>query len=137
METVIVYRSILGITKKYATWLAEDLKADLFTFNKVEQVDWSAYDAVIIASGTYASWMPLTGFLKKHWPILKDKKVIVVSVGISPEDTPYTRQILEKIPEEIRKTVKIVRLPGAIFGKTPSETGVVKRENIKKVIKFV
>jgi menaquinone-dependent protoporphyrinogen IX oxidase len=137
MKTAVVYKSILGTTKKYANWLAEDTKVDVFTFSKAKDKILKKYDQFIVASGTYAAKMPLTGFLIKKWPILKDKKVIVLSVGISPPEEEYTKITINKIPENIRKSVKIFRLPGAMLGKTPPETGEVKKSNLKKIITLI
>lgn len=137
MKTVIFYQSYLGTTKKYALWLAEDLKADLYTFKQANKEILSKYDQLVIASGTYAAKMPLTGFLQNNWSILKDKKVVVLSVGISPEGVPYTNQIINKIPLEIRKAVKIFRLPGSMFGFTPKEAGIVSRKNLEPIIKYL
>jgi menaquinone-dependent protoporphyrinogen IX oxidase len=135
MKSVIVYRSFLGTTRKYARWLSEELTADAVPFGRATNKVLSRYDTVIVASGTYAGWMPLTGFLKKTWPILRKKKVVIVSVGISPPGEVYTKETLEKIPKSIRSRVTVLRLPGAIFGRTPPETGVVRRENIRIVLK--
>jgi menaquinone-dependent protoporphyrinogen IX oxidase len=134
-KTAIFYKSYLGSTKKYAQWLSIDINADLFTFKAANKVLFNRYDQIVIASGTYAGTMPLTSFIKKHWPDIKNKKVIVLSIGISPPEENYTIVTLEKIPQNIRKKVTIHRLPGAIFGKTPPETGEVTRDNLKPIIK--
>ena len=55
MKTIIVYKSFLGTTKKYAQWLASDLKADILTFSQVKNEIFEKHDTVIVASGTYAS----------------------------------------------------------------------------------
>lgn len=137
MKTVIIYRSILGTTRKYARWLAEDLQAEIYPFKDITEEIISGSDCIIVASGTYAGSMPMTNFLIRNWWLLKGKKVIALSVGISPDGDYYTEKTLNGIPEYIRQSIKVVRLPGSIFGFAPKETGKVDRNNVKKVTKFI
>jgi menaquinone-dependent protoporphyrinogen IX oxidase len=135
MKAAIFYKSFLGATKQYSKWLAEEAKIDIYTFDQANDKLLQSYDMLVVASGTYANWMPLTGFLKRYWPILKSKRVIVMSVGLSPADDPYTRQTFTGIPAEIRKSVQIVRIAGKLFGmKTPDG---VKRGNLAPVLQLL
>ncbi|MFC1711336.1 flavodoxin domain-containing protein [Patescibacteria group bacterium] len=135
MKTAIIYKSFLGITKQYVSWLAKDIKADVLTFNQANDEKLSLYKTIIIASGTYAGWMPLTSFLVKKWPLIKNKKVIVASVGIAPSNDPYSKKVFEKIPLAIRKSVKIFKLPGKMFNLTPA--GDIKKENLKDITSYI
>ena len=36
MKTVVVYKSISGFTKKYAEWIAHELRADLLGAKKID-----------------------------------------------------------------------------------------------------
>ena len=36
LRTVVIYRSTSGFTKRYAEWIAEELKADLFEARKID-----------------------------------------------------------------------------------------------------
>lgn len=134
-KPAVVYQSFLGTTKQYAQWLQEEFGGDIFTFSQAKDERLLKYETVIVASGTYAGWMPLTGFLKRKWPLLKDKKVIVVAVGIAPAEEPYSKKAFEKIPDEIRQKVKIFKIPGRWGKLTPA--GEVKKGNLKKIIKSV
>jgi len=135
MKTAIFYRSFLGNSRNYALWLGKYLKTDVLGFNDFNNETIKKYQMVVVISGTYAGWMPLTGFLQKHWEILKNKKVIVVSVGISPANVPYTKKTFQKIPPEILKKVKHFRIPGNMFGIKP--LGDVEKENLKEVVKYL
>jgi menaquinone-dependent protoporphyrinogen IX oxidase len=137
MKTAILYQSFLGTTKKYAVWLAEELKADLFPYQEATKNLLNNYQTVIIASGTYFGFMPLIGFLKKYWQILKKKKVIALSVGMSPNNSFRTKFVLSRIPKNISQSIKIIRLPGSFFGLIIKEVGEVKKENLKKVITLI
>jgi hypothetical protein len=111
VKVAIAYFSLLGSSRKYASWLAADLRADLLEFRKATDVELSKYDTVLICSGTFGSWMPLTGFLRSHWRVLSTKQVVVVAVGSVPADDPSSLQALEAIPDEIRKSISYFKLP--------------------------
>ena len=134
MKTAVFYKSFLGATKQYSKWLAEEAKIDIYTFDRAKDEILQRYDTLVVASGTYANWMPLTGFLKR-WPILKSKRVIVMSVGMSPADDPYTLQTFARIPAEIRKSVQIVRVAGKLFGTRTPEG--IKKGNLAPVLQLL
>ena len=91
MKTLIVYTSQTGFTKKYAEWIAEKAKADIFDLKAVQKkndVFLNEYDAII-----YAGWCMAGRVVKTNWFFdkalnLKDKKLAVVAVGASPKDNP-------------------------------------------------
>jgi hypothetical protein len=111
MKVAIAYFSLLGSSRKYAKWLAEDLNADLLHFRAAKDAKLAGYDTVVVCSGTFGYWMPLTGFLKEHWPVLAAKHVVVVAVGTIPVDDPSSLHNLEAIPEEIRHAITYFKLP--------------------------
>jgi menaquinone-dependent protoporphyrinogen IX oxidase len=135
MGTLIVYRSVLGSTRKYAEWLADELECPACTFIDVTDGQLERAGRVIVMSGTYAGWMPLTGFLQSRWRTLSGKRIIVVSVGISPDGDAYTTVTLNRIPAEIRNRVKLFRLPGAALGMAP--LGDVRKDNLKELVKYL
>lgn len=115
MRIAIIYRSILGSTKKYAKWLQEETKGDLLTFKEAHAATLADYDVIVVASGTYAAQMPCLGFLKEHWNVLKDKKVIAIAVGMAPADDPQSKISYDLIPDEIKKGITYFKLPGKLF----------------------
>jgi len=133
IKTAIFYQSILGTSKKYASWLSEELKADLYKFHQSKKIN--DYEQILIISGTYAAKMPLVNFAKKNWNNLKNKKLIILSVGISPPGEEYTEQTLATIPPKISKKAKIFRIPGNMFGVKP--WGEVNKTSLKDVLKFL
>ncbi len=135
MKTLIVYRSVLGTTKKYAQWLALSLHADIVDFHHLNVKTIDKYDVIIVTSGTYAGKMPLVGMLKKNWEKLESKKVIVMAVGIAPEDDEYSIKSYEMIPAEIRSKIKYFKLPGNMFGLKPA--GSPSKEKLEPVINYI
>jgi hypothetical protein len=111
MNVAIAYFSILGSSRKYARWLAEDLGADLLHFRALSDARLDRYETVVVLSGTFGTWMPLTKFLKEHWPGLATKHVVVVAVGSIPADDPSSVQNYNSIPEEIRQAITYFKLP--------------------------
>jgi len=135
MRTTILYKSYLGATRTYAEWLRDELKCDVKDFGEARDEELKGYDLVIIMSGTYAAGMPLINFLKSKWEVIKDKKVVVVAVGIAPEGVEYSQRSYEKIPANIREKIKYFKIPGRIaFIKTAGE---VKKENLDRIIEYI
>jgi menaquinone-dependent protoporphyrinogen IX oxidase len=132
MSAEIYYNSKLGSTKKYAKWLCEktSCKAKVYQDYSKENVD--KVDTIIVMSGTYAMQMPLVKFLKRHWKDIKNKKVVVVAVGMAPANDPYSQKSYELIPAEIRKEIKYFKLPGKFFS---FNKDAVNQRQLKNVIK--
>ena len=134
MRTAVIYKSFLGTTKKYTKWLSEEINADLFKFGQIKRDQFDNYDILIISSGTYASWMPLTGYLKRIWQYIKNKKVVVAAVGAAPEDDEWSKKSYEKIPIAIRSKIKYFKIPGKLGKQTDKD---IKKENLEPIIKYI
>lgn len=132
MKIAVVYKSILGSTKKYANWLSEELNSNLFTFNEINTEILQGYDIIVVSSGTYAGQMPLIGFLKKYWPVLSQKKVFAVAVGIAPAEDKASIVSYNQIPEYIRNKIEYFKVPGKLFKITPA--GEPAKEKLKPVV---
>ncbi|MGI5997438.1 MAG: flavodoxin domain-containing protein [Lutispora sp.] len=94
-NTVVIYQSKYGSTKKYAQWLAEELSSDLIETKKASIEQIKKYDVIILGGGIYATGIAGISFLKKHYEKLKNKKVIVFAVGASPYDEKAIRALRE------------------------------------------
>ena len=89
---IILYQSKYGATKKYAQWLQESTGFDLVETKKADINVVKSYDTIILGGGVYASGIAGLSFLKKNYAALKDKKVVVFSVGASPYDEVAFKQ---------------------------------------------
>ena len=96
MKIVVIYKSKTGFTKKYAAWLAEELSADIFEFEKVTVGMLTGYDTVIYGGGLYAVSINGIKFILKNLDKLKGKKIIVFATGASPERKETTDEIRNK-----------------------------------------
>ena len=132
-RVAIAYHSLLGTTKKYALWLSQIVHADCLTYRQATAKRLTAYDTVVVLSGTYVGHMPLVGFLKKHWSAMLNKRVIVVAVGVLPPDSPDSIASYEHIPENIRQHIVYIKIPGKI-GKEENPLKPVAPENLRPVI---
>jgi len=134
MDTVIIYRSFFGTTKRYAERLHEEIEADIYKHNQIDKQSLLKYDLVILCAGTYAGWISLSGYLKKHWSVLKDRKVILLIIGAAPVDDPWSIRSYEKIPEQIRQGIKYFKLPSKIDSQ---EADKVRKGNLAPVIEYI
>lgn len=135
MRTAIVYRSFLGSTKQYAEWLHESIESsDLFKSSKIGDRELAEYDLLIICSGTYVGWISLRGYLKKKWPVLQGKKVILLVVGMTPPEDDQSTAAYMKIPENIRQEIQYFKVPGTIGSKNREN---VKKENLQPVLDYI
>jgi flavodoxin len=53
-KTVIVYHSTSGFTKKYAEWITEECKADLYDARKIDTEKIALYDVIIFGGSLHA-----------------------------------------------------------------------------------
>lgn len=104
MKTLITYSSQTGFTKKYATWLSEELKADCIPLKEAKKVNLDDYDKII-----YGGWfcaeniMGLDKFIKKANKLstIKNKQVAIFGVGSGPIENPELVEVLKKINSNI------------------------------------
>ena len=114
-KTAVVYKSKYGSTKKYAEWITKALEAGLFEAAKVRVHDVMGCDTVILGGGLYASGILGSDFITKNYESLKDKTLVVFTVGIAnPKLTDYSAIIEKNFPPEIRSAIRIFHFRGAI-----------------------
>jgi len=134
MNTAIIYRSFFGTTKRYAERLHEEIEADIYKHNQIDELSLLKYGLVILCAGTYAGWISLSGYLKKHWRVLEDGKVILIVIGAAPIDDSWSIRSYEKIPEQIRRGIKYFKLPSKIGSR---EVDKVIKDNLAPVTEYI
>jgi len=92
-QTVVVYRSISGFTKKYALWIAEELSADLYDSRKIDAKKLLDYDVIVFGGSLHAVGINGLSLIKNNKQRLADKKIVVFAVGASPS----TKNLVEVI----------------------------------------
>lgn len=122
-KTAIIYKSVYGYTKKYAEWISEDLQAALFELKEFDINRFSDYDTLIFGAGLYAGNIAVKNIIKKNFEKIKDKKIILFTVGLADvaneENTEnIKKRILSEFGEEIFGKIKIFNLRAGIdYGK--------------------
>ena len=110
MKTLIIYTSQTGFTKKYAQWLTDEMKADMYDLKDAKKKNtafFEAYDAIV-----YAGWVMAGKVVKANWFLgkangWKGKRLAVVAVGGSPNDNPDVEAALRKlIPDDQKQYIK-------------------------------
>lgn len=134
MKTLVIYRSFLGSSKKYAGWLHEAVPSDLMKFSKANPKTLEAYDTVVMFGGTYMYNPSLLGYIKKNWKKLQSKKVVFVTVAGAPEIDPGSVRTYAKVPEKIRAAVKHFHLRGKA-GK--QNAGEVTKDKVQPIADYL
>jgi menaquinone-dependent protoporphyrinogen IX oxidase len=113
LGTVVIYRSTSGFTKRYAEWIAEELKADLFEARKINGSKLANYDLIVFGGSLHAVGISGIKIIKENLTQLADKKVIVFAVGASPPKENITEEIATKnFLLEQQKNLKLFYLRG-------------------------
>jgi flavodoxin len=112
----IVYKSKYGSTKKYAQWIAEETKGDLFECSEIEINKLTTYDTIVYGGGLYAGGIAGISIITKNFEVLKDKEIIVFTVGLASTDREEVFiPIIEKcFSQEMRENIKFFHLRGGI-----------------------
>ena len=115
-NTVVVYESKYGSTKKYAQWIAEEIKADLFEKSKMDIPKLKEYDTIVYGGGLYASGIAGVSIIVKNYEKIKDKRIVVFTVGLASTDREEVFiPIIEKnFSKEMRENIKFFHLRGGI-----------------------
>lgn len=95
MNGIILYQSKYGATKKYADWLSEETGFGCLETKKSDIKNLAKYDIIVLAGGIYVSGIAGISFLKKHFDLLKNKRIAVFCVGASPFDEQAFSQVRE------------------------------------------
>lgn len=113
MNTVVIYKSKTGYTRKYAEWVAEELSADIFDSSKVDIKMLNKYDTIIYGGSLYAVGINGVKLIKKNINKLKDKKLVVFATGASPlRDSVINEVVSNNFTIEEQKEIKFFYLRG-------------------------
>ena len=110
MKTLIIYTSQTGFTKKYAEWLSERMKADIYELKDVQKKDdafFDEYQAIV-----YGGWAMAGKTVKVNWFLekadsWKEKRLAVFCVGGSPNENPEVEKMLQSmLTDEQKKYIR-------------------------------
>ena len=114
-NTVIIYGSQYGTTKRYAEYLSEMTGIEAVAFKEAKKID--KYDQVIFMGALYAG--SVLGLKKTVSKMSPKQELVIVTVGLvdpnDPENIDYIRHsIKERIPADLYDETRILHLQGAI-----------------------
>jgi flavodoxin len=96
-NTVVIYKSISGFTKKYAEWIAQELNGDLFTLADIDQNIFKNYNTIIFGGSLHMVGILGVDIIKRNLQgSLKNKKVIVFATGASPFSDDIQLEVMNK-----------------------------------------
>ena len=137
MKTIVIYRSKYGSTKKYGQWIANELGCDLFDAKDINIEDLKEYETIIYGGGLYAEVIAGVSLITKNIDMLKDKKLIVYTTGITPTDCReyYDEMVVPKnFKGDLKEKIKVFNFPGKMVLK---ELSLVHRTAIKTLKKIM
>ncbi len=114
-KIAVIYKSKYGSTEKYARWIAEETGADLFKTSDASAAKLKGYDVLVFGGGLYAVNLLGISFIKNNYEKFKDKKLIVFSVGASPESQEALKSVKEKnFSREMQQSIRFFHFRGAL-----------------------
>lgn len=87
-KKVVIYASHYGYTQKYANWIAQALQCKVVNVSELDEKKLAQCDVIIWGGGLYASGINGIKQFKKLFPLLRQKKLIVFTVGLASVDDP-------------------------------------------------
>lgn len=135
-DIAVIYKSKYGSTKKYAEWISEKLKCDLFEISEIEGNKLKKYSTIIFGGGIYASGINGIKFINKNYEIIKDKNIIIFTVGLSStDDKSIFKPIIEKnFTQDMQEDIDFFHLRGGIDYKKLSLLHKTMMAMLKRVV---
>lgn len=119
MKCIVIYESKYGYTKRYASWIAQQLGCELREKKTVKAEEMACFDVIIYGGGLYAGGVSGISLITKNPALISEKNVILFTCGLAdpsdPENIEHIRTELKKvIPSKIEKNLTIFHLRGGI-----------------------
>lgn len=88
-EIVVIYQSETGFTKRYATWIAEELNCSIYNRKEVDASILEKYDIIIYGSWFHAGQIRGLKKMKTLVSNIQGKDLIVFATGAMPPDAQH------------------------------------------------
>ncbi|MDD6042326.1 MAG: flavodoxin domain-containing protein [Eubacteriaceae bacterium] len=100
MNSVVIYGSVYGTSKEYAEELSKRLGVSCEDYKTVKNPN--IYEEIFYVGGLYAGGVCGMAKLLKKWDFTEEKKLHIVTVGLSdPEDPNNRKNILAGIEKQL------------------------------------
>jgi menaquinone-dependent protoporphyrinogen IX oxidase len=121
MKTAVIYASKYGTTRQYATWIAEELRAELLEAGLISPSKLREFDCVVYGGGLYAGGILGVNRVAKN----PRKNLVVFTVGLAdPQNTDYNHILKKSFPQNVVQPLKVFHLRGGIDYK---KLGIIHR----------
>lgn len=122
MRNLIIYTSHTGFTKRYAEWIAEELKGDIIPLNEAVGVELGSYDGIVYGGWLHAGSIRGLGFIKKEMGSLKEQKIAVFFTGaMGGREDEVEVAINKNFTPELASKIRIYYFQGGVI--TQSSAG--------------
>ena len=127
----VIYKSKYGATKKYAEWIAQELKASLFDASSIKPAQLMDFDVIVYGGGLYAGTINGVKLVAAN----PCKHLVVFTVGLAdPKDIDPSTILAKAFTPELLPKIKVFHLRGAM---NFSKLGLVHKGIMAVVKKMV
>ena len=95
MKTLVLYQSKTGNTEKYAQDIAKRVAADIFPLKRFKTKKLADYDTIVFGGWVKAGKIQGIDEFLSNWNLMKDKDVIIFSVGMSMTSKETRAQMID------------------------------------------
>lgn len=137
MNTIVIYKSKYGATKRYAEWISEALGCEMCDAKNVKGADLLKYDTIIYGGGLYAEVINGVSLITKNFESLKEKNLIVFTTAITPLSYReyYDKYVIEKnFKPEMLDYIKIFNFMGKMLTEELSLVHKAALKSLKKIM---
>jgi hypothetical protein len=86
MKKIVIYKSQSGFTKKYATWIAEELNCQVCSMKEAKKINLREFDLILYGGGVHASTINGLKEIKKQLGGLNKDRDIIFCTGATPSE---------------------------------------------------
>lgn len=140
LKTLIIYKSIHGLTKEYAEWMQANYEMDIVPDEEVTAETFDNYDVILFGCCVRFMKLPIEETILKYWEKIKNKDIVLFSTsGMKKEHPMAMMPFYDSFEPKVRKKIKFYPLNGRLRQNeiTPQEHIKVSEveNNLNKIIK--
>lgn len=114
MKAAIFYSGKFGSTRRYAEWLGEATGLPVYDLRENAPEPWH-YDLLILGTSVIVGKPTIARWMKKHWPMLWGRKLLLYSVsGTAPGHPDLQTWMRRHLGDEILSQLEYVPLRGRL-----------------------
>lgn len=134
MQTIIIYNSKTGFTKRYAEWIAEAAGAECVNLSEAKKKDLAGYDAIVFGSWACAGSIKDVDWFTENVDRWKGKKLIVFCVGASPVTPDVEKSLACNFNEPKLEQADVFYCPGGLnYEKMSASSRLMMRMFVKMI----